>query len=474
LLAVIAALIAVTPGTAIGAVTPVDGTPTVGGVINPTVDLAAQGLVVTEVFLEGTADSYHDVGGLTNAAPWMVAPDGATKPYKTRMQVVKPARGPLSGTVYVEWLHPQGDSIPVWGESYAEFKNQGAVYVGISASQAGVNFIKATDPGRYGSLAHPGDSYAFDIFTQGGQALRDDAATIFGPGFEPEVLIAVGHSATGSRLITYTNAFGDASPYDAFYPSGTTGGISLRSITDTGLPTIPAPTPTLITNTEKPVIRHQAEAENRAARQPDSPIFRWWEVAGTSHVVPPYAISGENGQTPHGARQLFEWLLQPINTVPNFGLPPCAFGFNAGPNAWVRHAALRAMDTWVRDGTPPPIAPRLQTTDGLPPSGSPPPADNVARDAHSNAIGGIRSPHVDVPVASLWGEAPGAPGPGFCSAFGATIPFSPEKLASLYRNHGDFLTKWKRATASAVAAGFLTPEDGRLIAISPSTSNIGR
>jgi hypothetical protein len=474
LLAVIAALIAVTPGAAIGAVTPVDGTPTVGGVINPTINLAAQGLVATEVFLEGTADSYHDVGGLTNTAPWTVAPDGAPKPYKTRMQVVKPARGPLSGTVYVEWLHPQQDSTPVWGETYAEIKNQGAVYVGISASQNGVNFIKAADPGRYGSLVHPGDSYAFDIFNQGGQALRDDAATIFGPGFEPEVLIAVGHSATGSRLITYTNAFGDAGPYDAFYPSGTTGGISLRSVTDTGLPTIPAPVPTFITNTVKPVIRHQAEAENGLARQPDSPIFRWWEAAGTSHVVPAYAASGDNGRTPDGARQMFEWMLQPINAVPGHPeIPPCNFGFNTGPGAWVRHAALRAMDAWVRTGTPPAIAPRLQTTDGLPPSGSPPPADNVARDAHGNAIGGIRTPHVDVPVATLLGEAAN-PGPSFCSAFGATIAFSPEKLASLYHNHGDFLTQWKRATNSAVAAGFLTPEDGRLIAISPSSSNIGR
>jgi hypothetical protein len=468
-LVVTAALIAVTPGTAIGAVTPAAGPPTAGGVVQPVIDLAAQGLVVSEVFLEGSADSYH--GTLPSNAPWTVEPDGAPKPYTTRMQIVKPARGPLSGTVYVEWLHPSGDNIPVWGETYAEIKNQGAVFVGISASKNGVDFIKNADPGRYGSLDHPGDSYAFDIFTQGGQALLDDPATIVGPGFDPEVLIAVGHSATGSRLITYVNAFGDDSPYDAFYPSGTTGGIALRSTADTGLPPVPVPSPTFITNTEKPVIRHQAESENGLARQDDSPTFRWWEVPGTSHVVPPYPMSGDNGRTPHGARQLFEWLLNPIDQAPL--APPCDVALNAGPGAWVRHAALRSLDAWVRDGTPAPVAPRLLTTDGLPPSGNPPPNDNLVRDVHGNAMGGIRTPHVDVPVATLLGEVAN-PNPAFCSAFGGTIAFTPEKLATLYPNHGDFLKKWKSATDSTVAAGFFTPEDGRHIAASPSSSDIGK
>ena len=107
------------------------------------------------------------------------------------------------------------------------------------------------------------------------------------------------------------------------------------------------------------------------------------------------------------------------------------------------------------------------------PTGNPPPADNLVRDAHGNAVGGIRTPHVDVPVATLLGEVAN-PTPAFCSSFGGTIAFSAEKLAGLYRDHGDFLTQWKRATDSAVAAGFFTPEDGRHIAVSPSSSTIGK
>ena len=47
------------------------------------------------------------------------------------------------------------------------------------------------DPVRYANLSHPGDSYSYDIFSQAGQAIRDNAPTILG-GLKPKHIIAIG------------------------------------------------------------------------------------------------------------------------------------------------------------------------------------------------------------------------------------------------------------------------------------------
>src|SRR3546814_19276495 len=67
----------------------------------------------------------------------------------------------------------------------------------------------------------------------------------------------------------------------------------------------------------------------------------------------------------------------------------------------VAKAAYRLLVSWVTSGELPPIAPRLELVAG---SASP----TLARDPDGIAIGGIRTPPVDVPVDVLTGE----PGPG--------------------------------------------------------------
>src|SRR5262249_40127037 len=155
------------------------------------------GYKVSEFFIEGTADSYHNVGDLTNSAEWVVEPDGAPQPFKTRVQVLAPIDpSAFNGTVYVEWFNVSAlrDTGPDWAFTKDEMKRQGAIYVGVRAQLAGVNELKTNFSARYGSLVHPGDSYSYDIFRQVGEALRDHANTIFGAGVAPQRLIADGES----------------------------------------------------------------------------------------------------------------------------------------------------------------------------------------------------------------------------------------------------------------------------------------
>ena len=75
------------------------------------------------------------------------------------------------------------------------------------------------------------------------------------------------------------------------------------------------------------------------------------------------------------------------------------------------------LNRWVQVGVPPRSAPRLTVAaDG-----------SLVRDAHGNATGGIRTPSVDVPVATITGLRNA--GGSFCSLFGTTTPFDAATLA---------------------------------------------
>ena len=75
-------------------------------------------------------------------------------------------------------------------------------------------------------------------------------------------------------------------------------------------------------------------------------------------------------------------------------------------------------------------------------------------------LGGIRTPHVDAPVAVVTDQ--GQSGSGLlCRLVGATFPFDAAKLASLYRDHTQFVNRWRLTTSKAVNAGFILPIDGR-------------
>jgi hypothetical protein len=107
------------------------------------------------------------------------------------------------------------------------------------------------------------------------------------------------------------------------------------------------------------------------------------------------------------------------------------------------------LEQWVSARTPPPRAPRLVASAG--------PPVTISRDAHGNALGGIRSPLVDVPTAALTGGV-NMGGP-FCSLFGTTVPFDTATAAALYPTHAAYVASFGQATARAQRAGFLLAPD---------------
>ena len=78
-------------------------------------------------------------------------------------------------------------------------------------------------------------------------------------------------------------------------------------------------------------------------------------------------------------------------------------------------------------------------------------------DEHGNVRGGVRTPHVDVPIAVLSGLGnSGAPLAHLC---GTTTTFTAEPVAAHYSSRAEYVDRFAAATQRAVSAGHLLPAD---------------
>jgi len=390
--------------------------------------LAAHGYVEEELFLSGKATSYQPQGDWGPDGRW-TAVAGTEADYTTRVVVRRPRDlTKVNGTVLVEWLNVSSllDIAVDFGYLNVELMDRGVIYVGVSAQKVGLESTKASDPERYAPLAHPGDEFSYDIFTQAGRAVL--AGTLLPSGAKVQRIIADGESQSASRMTTYINAVQPvADVYDAFLVHsrgdrsvGVAPGQQLAPATiRTDLRS-----PTLVVLTETDVLG------NLGTQQDDSDRYRRWEIAGTAHVdnYDLAVLSGKDPDQPVAAASGCE---KPINTAHQW---------------WVMNAGFRHLEAWIGDGPLPPSAPRLEIG----------PDKQYVTDEHGNAKGGIRLPDVEVPVATLLGLGNN---PSWCRLFGITTAFTADQLASLYPTADAYRSAFLGATDRLVAAGFMLDRD---------------
>jgi hypothetical protein len=413
-----------------------------------------------EFFIQGTATAYRPVGTWGENGQWAVAPV-STAPYKTRI-IVRAPTDPrnFNGTVIFEWLNETAgrDADPDFGFAYPELLRAGYAYVGVSAQQLGVvgqpggftlpipgyhpQPLVQENPGRYKGLMHPGDDYSYDIFSQAAQAvLRPNGVRPLGD-LHPKYLIADGESQSAARLTTYVNAIAPvANIFDGYmiHSRGATG----APLSTASASTLP-PVAHIRTDLHRPVMMIETETDLFGldfypARQPDTAQIRTWEMAGTSHA--------DQSTLNYGIESGRQW--DPTASVPSFA--ECGT-INDGPEQYIVRDAFAALDTWVVKGKPPPHAPSFAIADGT----------AIARSVDGDAVGGIRTPAVDVPISTLTGTFDPHESE-ICSLFGNTTPFSGAKLKTLYPTHPDYVNKVKASAASAVHKGFLLPADATII-----------
>ena len=144
------------------------------------------------------------------------------------------------------------------------------------------------------------------------------------------------------------------------------------------------------------------------------------------------------GPTDAGRRRSTRPIFLPCRSIFG-GTVTCDLPINSGPQHYVLSAALRQLERWVRSGRGPAPAPPLSVQPGSPPI--------VERDPLGNAVGGIRTPQVDVPIATISGI--GQPAGSPCRRFGTTIAFDAATIASLYPDHRLVRRRRRRARRSA-------------------------
>ena len=92
-------------------------------------------------------------------------------------------------------------------------------------------------------------------------------------------------------------------------------------------------------------------------------------------------------------------------------------------------------------------------------------------DANGNVKGGIRTPQVDAPIATLSGL--GQTGPASASSSAPPRRSTPPTLAALYPSHAAFVKAWNAATDKAVKAGFVLAADAKNIKAAAAQSTVG-
>jgi hypothetical protein len=425
--------------------------------------LERHGYVEEEYLVSGKANVYE----WPAPGPAVVRTAGA--PYTTRILVRRPTkRSHASGNVVVEMLNPSNlfDLNIGWAISHEQFLRRGDTWVGITAKPIAVDALKRFDPQRYAALSFanplPLDDPAncttvaadssrttengliWDIHSQVGAWLKSGARSNPLRG-AVERLYAFGYSQTGGYLNTYVNAIHPLQErpiYDGYF-------IAVAGGAFVGLVPInqcrPAPPVTdprrQIVDAGVPVIRAMSQSDyliGIASRRPDSDApgdrYRHYEIAGAGHASPfelfysakPEDIVSAGREVPpmscnEGPRSRF----------------PTSVSFNA---------IFQNLDLWVRHGIRPPRAEPIRVSGGAP-----------VLDEHGNVVGGVRSPYVDVPTSTWFGNATGA---SFCFIAGWERPFTAEKLQALYPSHGRYVARVVRNVGELVADRFITVPDG--------------
>jgi len=437
------------------------------------------GLDVEPVQLEqhGYAEQEYLVSGRANVYEWSGQAAGVDvktplAPYTTRIVVRAPSDpARFSGTVIVEPLNSTSgwDFDVMWAAMRQQLMSSGDAWVGISMGPAVFPAMQKFDASRYGalSMANPNRSetctstteagLAWDALAQVGRLLRSGKRPSPLAGLDVRDVFAAGHSQSGSMLITYMNAVapishlpGGGQLFDGYLLNAGAGLATLGVNPINGCaPPLPLGEPrTLVRPPGVPVISTQTQSDyywagGHESLLDDSDRFRLYHVPGSSHVWRPLLDAVPNGdELARAGFPPFEWEC----TVPAGGQP------NPYPLSYVLDGAFANLVRWSREGVAPPTASRISVT------GAGQPDAATVLDAHGNAVGGVRTPYVDVPTGTYH---PTSEGPGYCGAlFGSFVPFAEAELRSLYPTHRDYVDKVTAQVRALVHARWYTAQDG--------------
>ncbi|MGZ4141788.1 MAG: alpha/beta hydrolase domain-containing protein [Actinomycetota bacterium] len=406
------------------------------------IPLAPWRYVEHEYFVSGTA---------TGGGRWPFSPlpspslGNGPAPYQTRIVVRRPLdRARFNGTVLAEWLNVTSsqDLDADWSEGYREILRGGYAYVGVSVQPEGVQSLKLWDPVRYGSLQQPGDGYDESILAQVLQAVRHPNGVDPLAGLSVRRIIAAGHSQSGVGLHYFVDDVQSTTPVaDGFLIRG-----DATSNLDFGRLRTPVLEYQSETEIAGPIGRLQ-ERGTYTPPAPDSPFFRLWQVAGSTHTGMQGTDYFIDELRRDYFRQTITWDEGAEGRFDGAGGRTCPSSIGVGPldqfpQWYALDAAIHGLNRWIITGRPPAPAPRIVASG----------AGAIQRDKYGNALGGIREPVVDVPIATYHGDEG-------CPLAGVSVALSASTLTTLYPTRARYVDALRAAADRAQAAGWLLGYD---------------
>ena len=180
---------------------------------------------------------------------------------------------------------------------------------------------------------------------------------------------------------------------------------------------------------------------------------RFWELAGSNH--------GWEWQYLYGDANAADLIKAGF-------WDPATYAWSCTPNNpevplyMSEKAAYKQLKRWARGGQAPSRAPRILT-------GPSETIDTTLYDGLGNAMGGIRYPMLEAPVAKY--------GPGQYALSGDCtdhiVPFDEETLRALYPNRGQYIDQYRDATMDLLHDGFILREDvSKLMRIARSNTSV--
>lgn len=442
------------------------------------VDLPKAGYVEEEYFLSGTANVY-DWG--PDGEPAVTVP-GAR--YTTRLMLRRPADPRrFSGNVIVE-IGNVGrgyDFSFTWGVSHDSFMEHGDAWVAVTYAPENVEALKVFDPARYRTLsmtnpvrnercpAGPGPNAAvlpapheeglrWDLISQVGALLKAGRPGDPLAGFGVQRVYGTSH---GGELATYIAVFhprarmANGGPiYDGYIQHRHPGLTRLRACGATPAATDPRQ---ILRNVDVPVFRVVSQTDvllTYARRREDSDApgdrYRLYEIAGAAHADAsfyPYMPTAADQKKTGFDAFLHSWPFpeQCAQEISLLRVPIMTYALNA---------AFANLTRWVRDGVPAPRADRVAVEHGGTPQA------RVVLDQQGNAVGGVRTPYVDVPVATYHTSTEG---PGLCRNLAHMTRFDWARLNAMYGSPANYAAKVTESVDRLVRDRWLTESDGRRI-----------
>ena len=404
--------------------------------------MVPEGYTEREYLLSGCASTYS--GPVTGPAR-LTRAGQAGLVYVTRILVRSPQDPEqFSGRVVIEPFNVSTgtDHDALWARIGAGLLAHGDAWVGVTGRAAAVNPLKRHDPERYADVSIPVNDVEWAILGTLGTLIKQHS------GHSPLGSLAVrhaylgGYSQSGADVATFAMAFGavtrmpDGSPvFDGYFPAGHAASFTPLASKDSSLPAFEHVPMGAV---GAPVVQVETQTDVEGFIVELSPGLVYTNVGGAY-------VRRDDSDAPDDPYRLYEIAGSPH--VAEFDL--CEGGGSSFPTAAFLRAALRHLFLWAEAGIPPPVSERivLRTLDVV---------SEADADAVGNAIGGVRSPFVDVALARY--EVHTTPGP-FCKLVGSETPLAVPYLLARYGDVSTYLSRFAESLDETIRAGFLRADD---------------